>query len=210
MAKAKPDGELKHRLVQDLRCSRVNELTKLEERQVLPRGEDHAADLAFAADWSPCWAKGGSALIPDFTDAFMSVPLLPAEMRYSCTLSHLPIARRRAALHPTEPCSGKVLVWRVMGFGGKAYPLVFARVSGVVVRLSQAAVQFCHADLRGLMGQTYVDDPAFTTSGSPVACDYATNNLILFWLLLGIGLSWRKGGYFLHGVDHHWIGIHFQ
>ena len=120
MTKAKPDGSLKHRLVQDLRFNRVNELTRLQERQVLPRGEDHAADLAFAADWSGTGAEGVSVLILDFTDAFMSVPLLPGEMQYSCTTSHVPIAPSRASLHDHEPRSGKVLIWQVMGFGGKA------------------------------------------------------------------------------------------
>ena len=131
-------------------------------------------------------------------------------MRYSCTLSHVPISRQRAALHPGEPRAGKVLAWRVMGFGGKAYPLISARVSGVVIRLTQAAVQFSHPDLRGLLGQTYVDDPAFTFSGTAEANDFATNAVILLWLLFGLGLSWEKGGHFRHGSEHQWIGIHFS
>ena len=151
VAKVKPNGEVEHRLVHDLRCNRVDELTKLRERQVLPRGEDHAADLTFAADWSPSGVDGVSVLILDFTDAFMSVPLLASEQRYCCTLCHEAIRRTRDPLRPDEPLSGKVLIWRVMGFGGKAYPLVFARVSGVVIRLTQASIQFCHPDLQGLL-----------------------------------------------------------
>ena len=76
VSKAKPSGELKHRLVQDLRINRVNELARLQERQVLPRGQDHAADICFAADWCPTGSDGVSVLILDFTDAFMSIPLV--------------------------------------------------------------------------------------------------------------------------------------
>ena len=111
-------------------------------------------------------------------------------MRYNATTAHVPISRKRKALYEHEPVEGKVLIWRVMGFGGKGFPLVFARVSGVVIRLTQASVQFCHPELNGLMGQTYVDDPAFTSCGSRAATEFATNAIFLLWLLLGINLSW--------------------
>ena len=39
-----------------------------------------------------------------------------------------PIRRARPAVDDTEPESGRFLVWTVLGFGGKAYPLLYARV----------------------------------------------------------------------------------
>ena len=46
VVKVKPDGSVKHRLIQDLRASVVNSASCVAERQVLPRFSDHAADVA--------------------------------------------------------------------------------------------------------------------------------------------------------------------
>ena len=45
----KPDGQIKHRLIQDLKASSVNAASQVPERQVLPRFTDHARDLALAS-----------------------------------------------------------------------------------------------------------------------------------------------------------------
>ena len=46
VTKVKPDGSLKHRLIQDFRASSVNRASTVSERQVLPRFSDHGLDLA--------------------------------------------------------------------------------------------------------------------------------------------------------------------
>ena len=123
VVKALPDGAEKHRLIQDLRRNLVNACVALLERQVLPRFSDHAADLAYAS------ALGEVAtLILDYKHAFMTIPAAADEARYNCCLVESPIRRTRAALDESEPRSGRFLVWTVLGFGGKAYPLLYARV----------------------------------------------------------------------------------
>ena len=95
----------------------------LEERQVLPRFVDHASDLAYASALGEL-----QTLILDFKDAFMSIPASPHEARFNCCLVETPVKRSRPALDPEEPESGRFLAWTVLGFGGKAYPLLYARV----------------------------------------------------------------------------------
>ena len=64
----------------------------------------------------------------DFKNAFMSVPASPREARFNCCLVESPVRRSRPELDAAEPESGWFLVWAVLGFGGKAYPLLYARV----------------------------------------------------------------------------------
>ena len=123
VVKALADGGEKHRLIQDLRRNLVNLCVVLAERQVLPRFSDHASDLAHASALAEV-----ETLILDFRNAFMSVPASPREARYNCCLVEAPVRRRRAALDASEPETGRFLVWTVLGFGGKAYPLLYARV----------------------------------------------------------------------------------
>ena len=63
----------KHRVLQDLRIHHVNEVAVVPERSFLPRGVDHALDLAkLSAQTS---LDEVEVLILDFKDAFMSIPL---------------------------------------------------------------------------------------------------------------------------------------
>ena len=90
---------------------------------MLPRFADHAGDLAYASMRSEL-----ETLILDFKNAFMSVPASPHEARFNCCLVETPVRRSRPALDAEEPEAGRFLVWTVLGFGGKAYPLLYARV----------------------------------------------------------------------------------
>ena len=45
LSKPKPDGSLKHRIIQDLRRGGANLLAAMFERIVLPRPTDHGWDL---------------------------------------------------------------------------------------------------------------------------------------------------------------------
>ena len=57
--------------------------------------------------------------------------------------------------------------------------------------------------------QLYVDDPTVCCWGSP-RCRATTFSLVvLFWLVLGIPLSWRKGALHACTEPHQWIGVVF-
>ena len=76
IAKAKADGTMKHRLIQDQRINCVNSAVALTERQVLPRPIDHARDVGLLIeDLRP--GEVVSVFILDFKDAFMSIPHPP-------------------------------------------------------------------------------------------------------------------------------------
>ena len=64
----------------------------------------------------------------DYKHAFMTVPAAAEEASYNCCLVEVPVSRKRAALDEDEPESGTFLVWTVLGIGGRAYPLLYARV----------------------------------------------------------------------------------
>ena len=76
----------------------MNLCVTLDERQVLPRFGDHAADLAYV------FALGEVAtLILDYKHAFMTVPAAAEEARYNCCLVEVQVSRKRAALDEDEP-----------------------------------------------------------------------------------------------------------
>ena len=119
-----PDGAVKHRLIQDLRRNGLNAVAGIPERQVLPRFVDHAVDLAKASrsgEWE--------AFVVDFENAYMSVAASRAEARFNCCISETPIERKRPPIDKLEPAAGTFIMWLVLGFGGKSYPLLYARVA---------------------------------------------------------------------------------
>ena len=100
----------KNRIIQDLKASRVNLLSSTPERAVLPRGIDHAVDMAtlFTADG----ADHGEILVIDFSDAFMSCPLHESERPYNCA--------EVRGLEAEDDYT--FIVWAVLGFGGRRTP----------------------------------------------------------------------------------------
>ena len=148
----------------------------------------------------------------DFKHAFMTVPLASEEMPYNTSVVPQGIRRSRAGLDETEPESGKFLVWRVLGFGGHANPLIYARLASFAARSGQALLfhptsvsTFAHGRL-----QLYVDDPAIVLCGDHQQQIEAIDVLIVWWLLLGIPLSWKKGFFGPAEQGHTWIGVHFK
>jgi len=214
VSKAKADGTWKHRVIQDLKANGVNLASSTPERQVLPTVFQHARDVALLGHLAE--AAGGASdvevLVLDIKDAFMGVPLHPAEWPFNaCGLDHT-LRRDRAELYDGEPSEGRFVVWAVLGFGGKPNPLVFARVVSFAARTGQALFKPT-ADSPGcaLTGlarlQVYVDDPIFTTMGSSTERGLAVDLLLLWWLALGLPLAWSKGTW-SRGV-HRWIGADF-
>ena len=167
--------------------------------------------------------------IIDFADAFMSVPLAPAERRFNCAALPHDLRRERPALHASEPEAGRVIVWRVLGFGGRPNPLVFGRITAVLMRLGQAMLT-ARRDLDA-SSQTdaaevaddayidaaarchlYVDDAAAAFRGEPEEVEEAFDLLILAWLILGAPISWPKVGLTPVTLDSptRWIGVDFS
>ena len=155
LSKIKPDGSLKHRIIQDLRRGGANLLAGMFERIVLPRPTDHGWGLYSL--WKKL-AKGQLppdsnvwSLIEDFEDAFMSTGTRSDEQRFTA-----------AEVTDDKSASGSyVYVWKTLGFGGKTFPLVYARPASFASRMAQALLNPKTAKL-----QLYVDDPALAMVGS--------------------------------------------
>ena len=208
VVKIKPDGSIKHRLIQDLRASAVNSASRVAERQVLPRFADHAADVAqFSSS-----GEGVGVFVIDYKNAFMTLPLASAEMPFNTTAAPHLVRRTRQPLLPNEPEQGSFLVWRVLGFGGHTNPLTYSRVASFAARSAQALL--CAAPSSGGVAeariQLYVDDPAITLRGTAAQQRLAVDVLLLWWLVLGIPLAWEKGSFSDGIAEHEWIGVRFS
>ena len=213
IGKEKPDGSWKFRVIQDQRRNDVNAAVRLPERQVLPRPLDYAKDLALHSR-AVTHHETVKVLVLDFANAFMSIPLHPRERPFNVTLVEEAISRQRPPLRPDEPQSGKCLVWRVLGFGGKPKPLVHSRVASFAARTAQALLGVPNRRVQkgtGARGrlQMYVDDPVLSVSGSDQAVNKAIDSVILWWLVLGVPLSWKKGILVEAEQKHTWIGVDF-
>ena len=199
LSKLKPDGTLKHRIIQDLRRGGANLLAAMFERIVLPRPSDHGWDLYSL--WKKL-AKGELprdssiwSLIVDFEGAFMSTGTCPGEQRFTA-------AKVQDASAPT---GSYVCVWRTLGFGGKTFPFVYARPAFFAARTAQALMDPERAKL-----QLYVDDLALALVGSR-ECAFVEGSIpILCWLVLGLGHSWLKGSLTeAKQTGHDWIGVRY-
>ena len=215
-------------MIQDLRANNVNAAVELPERMVLPRPLELAIDLAQMTSGS---RQGDVTMIGivDFADAFMSVPLAGPERRFNCAALPRDLRRERAPLHPREPQAGRVIAWRVLGFGGRPNPLVFGRITAVLMRLGQAILTARH-DLRGdaatglaeesdeafvdaaARAHLYVDDAAVALCGEPEEVEEAFDLLLLAWLIMGAPISWPKVALtpITAETPARWIGVDFS
>jgi len=182
--KARPGGRgWKDRLILDLKANRANLLVALKERVVLPRGVDHALDLAHLR----AAHRQVRSLVLDYQDAFHWIPLHADEVRFCCA----------------DLGAAGFIVFHGMGFGGKAFPTVFGRVISFVGRTTQALFREDEARL-----QVYVDDPVIVAGGADEETETIFDVAILWWLVLGSRLSWAKG--VATAGSHIWIGIRFH
>ena len=122
----------------------------------------------------------------------MTIPLAREEMPFNTSIVPGTLTRTRPPLDASEPASGELLVWRVLGFGGHANPLVYARVASFACRSGQALLfeQPEQSNIAHARIQLYVDDPAVTLLGDETQQQEAIDVLVLWWLVLGIPLSW--------------------
>merc|ERR1712085_77085 len=215
VSKLKEDGSFKHRLIQDLKANGVNGAVALPERQVLPRGIDHGVDLATLGH-DLAEGEGVFTLVLDFKDAFMSIPLHDDERRFNCANTGFELSRSRSSIYDGELVLGSFVVWRTLGFGGRPNPLVFSRVASFACRTAQALLGSpsdtgvsLEAGLAPGRAQLYVDDPIVSVRSTEVDAKYTLDLVILWWLVLGIPLSWKKGFLTSGATPHRWIGIDY-
>ena len=203
--KPKADGTIKHRLIQDLKASGINACSTVPERQVLPRFQDHGRDLA---DLSVLGKT--QVLVLDYQHAFMSVPLAYEELRFNCSAVPKGVTRSRGGSYPGEPEKGTFVIWRVLGFGGHAGPLVYSRIATFASRSTQALLNCTATETRQARLQLYVDDPVLVASGSDTDRQEQLDLAILWWLVMGIPLSWKKGSSSSTDETYRWIGVDFK
>ena len=102
------------------------------------------------------------------------------------------------------------MVWRVLGFGGRPNPLLFARAASLAMRSAQCLGQSLCRKPDDFKSQLYVDDPAITVAGSPEVVMGALDVVLLWWLVLGLPLAWKKGALYKDSDTHIWIGVNYQ
>ena len=124
----------------DFKMSGVNSASSTPERQALPSVFDHAWDLAKLAAEQQAAHEGTElhTMVLDFRDAFMTVPLAEVERPFNCCEIEVPLRRSRPPAYEGEPEVGTIIAWQVLGFGGKANPLVYSRCAGFAARTAQA------------------------------------------------------------------------
>ena len=76
-------------------------------------------------------------LVLDFHNAFMTIPANQGDLCFNCCSLENIIQLKRMPVALEEPCSGSFVVWRTLGFGGRSFPLLYARVASFVARLTQ-------------------------------------------------------------------------
>ena len=209
IVKDKADGTTKVRVIMDLRRNKVNDATQVPERQVLPTIQHHALDLLkLSHDLET--DDDLTTLVLDFRDAFMGIPLAFEEQGFNACYLENPITRKRPPAIPDEALEGQIVLWRVLGFGGKPNPLVYSRAASFASRTGQALLRPSRrcpcGSSRAAPGrlQLYVDDPVLTLAGTSAEADLAIDLVLLWWLCLGPPLAWRKGS--CGTAAHRWIG----
>ena len=173
----------KVRLIHDLSRGGVNQTVVISERVVLPRASDVFESVHALA--GTCQGDRVLTFLSlDFKDAFKHLQISEDERRY---------------------CSGwSSLGWfayKVLLFGIMSGPLLWCRVSALIMRLTQAVFP------NDLAISCFVDDPLFTLAGTPKQTRIMAAVTILLWRSLGFKLSLPKG---MIGRFVDWIGFSFQ
>ena len=119
-------------------------------------------------------------LILDFENAFMSVPLAVGEQKYNCCEVARGLRRSRPQVYENERGEGKFVVWRVLGFGCRPNPLLFARAASLAMRSAQCLGESLCVKAGDFKSQLYVDDPAITVCGPPKVVKPAID-AVLVW-----------------------------
>ena len=89
-------------------------------------------------------------------------------------------------------------------------PLLFARFASFAMRTGQCVANKVSGKRGEVHSQVYVDDPAITVVGPRKRAQHALDCILVWWLVLGLPLSWKKGHVYDSGERHIWIGVEFH
>ena len=145
----------------------------------------------------------------------MSIPIRPSEQRFNCAHAGFELVRGRDPVYEGEPSSGRFVVWRTLGFGGRPNPLVFSRAASFTARTTQALLPTSlssspDGQLAPGRLELYVDDPIVSARGAYDKAMATFDAVILWWMVLGLPLSWKKGSLTQGEEVHRWIGIDYH
>lgn len=189
VTKQKEGGEVKRRVVIDLRRSGGNAKSKLPERLVLPRLTDAIKLFKDIRRRSNGLAEKSEVNVLEFalvdiSDAFTVLPVAEEELKHTLTPSTV---------------EGEVLVFQALLFGYKVAPLLYSRFAATVARLLQSAVRIEKGG-----HEVYLDDSLWALQGK-----LHDRNITLAFILntmaaLGLKVALHKGARSSSVV---WIGV---
>lgn len=183
LSKVREDGSTKLRLIVDMRRSEVNAHVRLGERIVLPRISDAIHDvLALSRSTQEVPGSEVELLVVDFADAFQTLGVHPDELRHQVVAG----------------LDGEYYGLESVAFGGAGSPLLWGRAAAFLGRSGQAL--FAPGEARI---ELFVDDPIVCAAGSRSQRVRCFCVLLLWWLALGLGISWAK---LQRGAAVIWIG----
>ena len=183
--KTKDNGEVKRRLVLDMRRSGGNAKSRLPERLTLPRPLDVIKLLRHMHRNPRVESCNTEFALVDVADAFTLLPVAPAEWKHTMTPS----------LQEDE-----VLIFQALLFGYKVAPLLYSRFAAMLARMLQSALEDGEA-----AHQVYLDDSLWCLRGS-----LQRRSLLLAFVLnttkaVGVPVAITKGA-----LKVTWIGVTFE
>ena len=185
--KTKDNGEVKRRLVLDMRRSGGNAKSRLPERLTLPRPLDVIKLLRHMHRNPRVEICSTEFALVDVADAFTLLPVAPAEWKHTMTPS----------LQEDE-----VLIFQALLFGYKVAPLLYSRFAAMLARMLQSALEDGEA-----AHQVYLDDSLWCLRGS-----LQRRSLLLAFVLntmkaVGVPVAITKGA---RAMKVTWIGVTFE
>ena len=173
----------KTRLIHDLRRSRVNAMTTVPERVVLPRLMDAGQSLF---DIMVSKHQGtAEAMISDYSDAFKHLFIKPNERRFLSGTAKL------------DGVEG-FFYYLALLFGAVAGPLLWGRVAAWLMRCTAATTPEDQAQW-----QCFVDDPLMALKGTRDEKIRLLSRTLLLWRTLNFQVAWHK---IQIGRQVEWIG----
>lgn len=185
LVKEKPDKSLKVRFIVDMLRSGINGLTRLNERIILPRGQDLVQAILDLWEGNSQSQAQVEMLVVDIVDAFLNLKVAEEERAYAIVTDE-----------------NEYFAYSGVPFGLASAPLLWGRVAAWLGRAGQAV-----SEPNQLRMQVYVDDPILAAIGDQATRNRAFARVILLWLALGVRLNWPKATL---GTSVEWIGAEYS
>ena len=178
-------GAVKLRLIVDMLRSHVNDHVRLHERIVLPRIQDLISDAVHFASFDDP-EDDMDMMVVDWEDAFHSMGVIDEELPHQVV----------------KGFDGEYIGYETVLFGGAGSPGVWGRGAAFLGRSGAALFRPDEVRL-----QIYVDAPWSIWRGARATRRRNRAMLLLWWLVLGPPLSWKKVQI---GRNIRWIGVCVQ